>query len=217
MHWNEALYLYHLNRGGTCLGPWSEAWHSQLMLEHGGQPLVVRGESIPSGRSYYQLARAILPLELEQPYRLTVSKRSPLNRGVNLVLGREDFGYPELSQTRRIRSENIPFTKQILRHLELRQALEQCPAFALSVSPASPGLGLAHVLEVHGDMRNLGNNVGDNFSGDSAFSFGLSRQEAQERLDAGAYDIGEFQASLDGLIALARATWDALTRWPMQQ
>lgn len=140
MHWNEALYLFHLNRGGTCLGPWEEKWHSQLLLEHKGQPLVIRGESIPSGRSDNLLARAILPLELEQPYQLTVSTRSPLNRGVNLVLGREDFGYPEISQTRRIRTDHVPFTRQVLRDLVLRQALERCPGLALSVCSAVPAL-----------------------------------------------------------------------------
>ncbi|MGE4275836.1 MAG: hypothetical protein AB7E30_01515 [Lawsonibacter sp.] len=216
MHWNEALYLYHLNRGGTCLGPWEGNWYSQLLLDHKGQPLVIRGESISNGRIDTLLARAILPLELEHPYQLTISRRSPLNRGVNLVLGREDFGYSELSQTRRIRSENIPFTKQVLRHLELRQALEQCPTFALSVSPATAGLGRAHMLEVHGNMSAFGNGVGDSLSDSgSAFPFGLTREELQQYVDAGEYDIGEFQARLDGMIALAVAACDALTSWPM--
>ena len=215
MHWNEALYLYHLNRGGTCLGPWDGKWYSQLLLEHKGQPLVIRGEAIPSGNSYTLLARSLLSLELEQPYQLTVSKRSLLNRGVNLVMAREDFGYPEISQTRRIRTDHIPFTRQVLRDLELRQALEQCPALALSVSSATPGLGRAHILEVHGNMSNLGDNVGNQYSDDSAFPSGLSRDEVQQYIDTGRYDIREFQASLDGMIALAVAARDALTRWPI--
>lgn len=216
MHWNEALYLYHLNRGGTYLGPLEGEWHSQLLLEHKGQPLVIRGESIPSGRSYNLLARAFLPLELEHPYQLTVSRRSPLNRGVNLVLGQEDFGYPEISQTRRIRTNHVPFTRQALRDLTLRQALERCPRLGLSVCPAVPALGRAHVLEVHGSMSAFGNGVGNSLlDSSSAFPIGLTREELQLFIDAGRYDIGEFQANLDGMIALAMAARDALTNWPM--
>lgn len=215
MHWNEALYLYHLNRGGTFLGPWGGKWYSQLMLEHKGQPLVIRGESIPGDRSDSMLTRAFLPLELEQPYQLTVSRHSLLNRGVNLVMAREDFGYPEISQTRRIRTDHIPFTRQVLRDLELRQALERCPDLALSVYPAVPALGRAHVLDVHGTVSALDSGVSSDFFDSISFSLDLSRDELQQYIDTGRYDIGEFQANLDKMIALTVAARDALNRWPI--
>ncbi|MEA4933128.1 MAG: hypothetical protein VB071_06015, partial [Lawsonibacter sp.] len=101
------------------------------------------------------------------------------------------------------------------RDLDLRQALERYPGFALAVYPAAPTLGRDHVLDVHGSTSALGSGDGNDCSDSGTSLFGMTRQELQQYIDAGKYDIGEFQASLDGMIALASAASDALTSWPM--
>ena len=210
MGWNENLYVYHLERGGTYLGPWDGEWRSQLQLEYQGAPLVVRKEEIPVGRDIVkELVRVFTPLTLERPYELAISATHVLNRALGLVRSGEDFGCPQLSQTRRIRTNEAAFTTQVLRSADLRRRLEQCPKHALSVRWTFDGRDGAHVLETHMDMY-------DTHETTAAVDW-LGQEQARQaqRVAQRKYQPEEFGQELDRLVELAKTARDALTAWRM--
>lgn len=153
--WNRDLYIYHLLRGGDYSGAWNSEWTAQLRLDRGGVPICIRGDLERAGRYNDRLmVRVVARLELEQHYRLTISSQSKVNVGLNL-LQKEDFGCPELSRERRIRTTQEQFTAQALRDGAWRESLNRCPECSLEVRSVLPGQGGVHVAALSVDEAKL--------------------------------------------------------------
>lgn len=153
MSWNESLYQYHKARGGQFLA--GEADDGLLILTWKDRPLAVDLSMVTGGRSgAFSYVRARVPVTLARPYELTIGAEKALSGGVNTVLKSvsgiagysTDFGCPEVTKKRLIRTENIPFTKLVLGSLELRNALLACPEDKVEVRPG-PGGG-PHLITV---------------------------------------------------------------------
>ena len=153
MSWNESLYQYHKARGGQFLA--GEADDGLLILTWKDRPLAVDLSMVTGGRSgAFSYVRARVPVTLAKPYELTIGAEKALSGGVNTVLKSvsgiagysTDFGCPEVTKKRLIRTENIPFTKLALGSLELRNALLACPEDKVEVRPG-PGGG-PHLITV---------------------------------------------------------------------
>ena len=118
MSWSECLYQYHKKYGGQLLAGGDE--DALLVLTWKDRPLAVDlSHYVSSGRggvSSAYFVRARVPVTLGKPYKLTVGAEKKLSGGVNAVLKMvpevagfsADFGYPEVTQKRLIRTENVP-------------------------------------------------------------------------------------------------------------
>ena len=210
--WNRDLYVYHLLRGGEYTGSWNADWIAQLRMDWDGVPILIRGDLERTGKYTDQIrVRVIVPLELEKYYKLTVSKRSMVNVGLNL-LQKEDFGCPELSRERRIRTNEEAFTAQALQDAAWKESLTGCPDCALEVRPVLPGQGGEHTLMVsitENDLTGFG-------------ALPISYQDDPEKLQQMFRD-GETKEledsltvrNLDAAVELAKRTVRALRLWRM--
>lgn len=214
MSWNQYLYQYHKKYGGQFLA--GEIDDGLLVLPFKDRPLVVTLSHAGDGRGrsvHYVQAR--IPVTLAKPYRLTVGAEKKLSGGVNTVLRAvpslpggnllpADFGFPEVTKKRLIRSDNHPFTKLVLGSLELRNALLASPKEELRVRPG-PRDGRLHLITI-----TTGSTVG---GGDSDWYLWpdtfAPEEERLQRIEA------EFFPRLDRFLDLARAACSALTQWPM--
>ena len=145
-----------------------------------------------------------------------------LSGGVNTVLKSvsgiagysTDFGCPEVTKRRLIRTENVPFTKLVLGSLELRSALLACPEDKMEVRPG-PGGG-PHLITVTtaAAVSGLSGDGGGWYlgsRGEYITVFGTEEEKAQE-----ARQVEEkFFPRMDRFLELARAAYNAVTQWPM--
>lgn len=212
MSWNECLYQYHKKYGGQLLA--GEEENGLLVLSCRDQPLAVDLYQVSGRSGTFSYVRARIPLTLAKPYKLTIGGEKVLSGGVNTVLkavpglpGHEllpaDFGFPEVTKKRLIRSDNHPFTKLVLGSLDLRNALLASPREELRVRPG-PGDGGLHLITV------TTSNTVD--SGDSDWYLWpntLTPEERLQRIEA------EFFPRLDRFLELVRAAYGAVTQWPM--
>ena len=222
MSWNESLYQYHKARGGQFLA--GEADDGLLILTWKDRPLAVDLSMVTGGRSgTFSYVRARVPVALARPYELTIGAEKALSGGVNTVLKSvsgiagysTDFGCPEVTKKRLIRTENIPFTKLVLGSLELRNALLACPEDKVEVrsGPGDEGLHLITVTTAAA-VNSLSNNSGDWYLGSgSEYTeiYGSEEDKAKEsrRVEE------EFFPRMDRFLALTRAVYSAVTQWPM--
>lgn len=216
MFWNKCLYQYHKKYGGSFLG--GEEDNGLLILTWKDRALAVDLYRISGryGTSNYVQAR--IPVTLAKPYKLTVGAEKALSGGVNTVLKAvpglpdhavlpADFGFPEVTKRRLIRSDNHPFTKLVLGSLDLRNALQACPGERLEVRPG-PGEEGLHLITVT-TAANVNNS--DWYLGEYEFSL-LSEEErvrVDQRIEA------EFFPKMDRFLDLARAACGAVTQWAM--
>ena len=196
MSWNESLYQYHKARGGQFLA--GEADDGLLILTWKDRPLAVDLSIVTGGRSgAFSYVRARVPVTLAKPYELTIGAEKALSGGVNTVLKSvsgiagysTDFGCPEVTKKRLIRTENIPFTKLALGSLELRNAL-----LAAAVS-------------------GLSGDGGGWYLGSREYIAGFATEEEQAREARQVEE--EFFPRMDRFLELARAAYNAVTQWPM--
>ena len=222
MSWNESLYQYHKARGGQFLA--GEADDGLLILTWKDRPLAVDLSMVTGGRSgTFSYVRARVPVTLAKPYELTIGAEKALSGGVNTVLKAVpgvagysvDFGCPEVTKKRLIRTENVPFTKLVLGSLELRNALLACPEDKVEVrsGPGDEGLHLITVTTAAA-VNSLSNNSGDWYLGSgSEYTeiYGSEEDKAKEsrRVEE------EFFPRMDRFLALTRAVYSAVTQWPM--
>lgn len=219
MSWNEYLYQYHKKSGGQFLA--GESDDGLLILPWRDRPLAADLAIVDGGRgSTWAHPRARVPVTLAKPFKLTIGAEKKTSARVNSVLKAvpglpensflpADFGYPEVTKKRLIRSDNTPFTKLALGSLELRNALLACPEDRITLRPGPGGEGLhlitvttgAALYSVSGDSG--GWNLGD--SDDWLYG----SEETRER------NMAEFFARMDRFLDLARAVCDAVTRWPI--
>ena len=225
MSWSECLYQYHKKYGGQLLAGGDE--DALLVLTWKDRPLAVDlSHYVSSGRggvSSAYFVRARVPVTLGKPYKLTVGAEKKLSGGVNAVLKMvpevagfsADFGYPEVTQKRLIRTENVPFTKLVLGSLDLRSALLACPRDRVEVRPG-PGEEGLHLITVSTEAALNAGLEDDNgwylgTNGSYTEIYGSEEEKAKQarRVEE------EFFPRLDRLLDLARAAYNAVTQWPM--
>lgn len=220
MSWSEYLYYYHQKVGGQFLG--DSVSDGELILTYRDQPLVVRNVDVSQGRYTGHVIRARTVVALEKPYRLSIGGKGHLSAGVNVALNvldrgldripkapdvGGDYGFPEVTRDRLIRTNNRPFTKQVLGNLELRNALLAMPRASLTVEKGPAGSDL-HLVEVTaGDPDAAGGNW---TTGDDVYFGEITDWEARRRQAEEA-----FFPQMDRLVELVKAAQNALTAWRM--
>lgn len=222
MSWNECLYQYHKKNGGQLLA--GEDDDGLLVFTWKDRPLAVDLSINTGGRgSTFSYVRARIPVILAKPYELTVGAEKALSGGVNAVLKvvpevagySADFGYPEVTKKRLIRTENVPFTKLVLGSLDFRNALLACPGEKVEVRPG-PGEEGLHLITVTtaSALYSLGGDGGGWYlgtGGEYTEIYGSEEDRAREsrRVEE------EFFPRMDRFLDLARAAYNAVTQWPM--
>lgn len=221
MSWNDCLCVYHKKRGGRILA--GEEDDGLLLLTFKDRPLAVDLSTVSGGRSgSFHYVRARIPVTLARPYRLTIGPEKMLSGGINAVLKAvpglpesavlpSDFGFPEVTKKRLIRTDNQPFTKLVLGSLDLRNALLACPEDRVEVRPG-PGEEGLHLITV------TTSSALNTFSGDGGgwYLADVSFTAVQEVKDQAVQRMEEeFFPRMDRFLDLARAAYDAVTQWPM--
>lgn len=220
MSWNTCLYAYHKKVGGLFLA--GEEDDGELILTYREQPLSIRLETVAAGRTTAYMVKARTAVRLEKPYTLRIGSKSHMSTGVNTVLGvldlgleklpkgldlREDYGYPEFTRDRIIRTNNRPFTKRVLSGLELRNALDASPRDKLAVTPG-PGPDGLHLVEITAQDPNVAGNdwplCGYDWS-DTQPAWDEFFRRAEE----------EFFPRVELLLALVKTARDAVMTWRM--
>ncbi len=220
MSWNECLYRYHKKHGGRLLA--GEEDDGLLMLTWKDRPLAVDLSVVNGGRgSTFFYVRARIPVTLGKPCKLTIGPERRVSGGVNAVLKTvpgvagysADFGYPEVTKNRLIRTENVPFTKLVLGSLEFRNALLACPSEKVEIrpGPGEEGLHLITVTTAHAIYSGDGGGWYLGTRGEYTAIYGSEEEQAREarRVEE------EFFPRMDRFLDLARAAYDAVTQWPM--
>ena len=218
MSWNDYLFWYAQDRGGTYFGRHSESYEGALLLEDSKGPILICTKVTYSGRyGTYRDVSAAARVELERPYTLHIKKQSALRGGVNTVLnglergaqvlGRKadltpDYGAPELADGRGIKTSEPEFTRWVLQSRELKELLTAWPDFRLQVGPTGP-VGGAHLVEARVTLEQ------DEMADTLLDQFG-TEQDGRAN-----YQASGFQEQLDALVELAKAARDAVTAWPM--
>jgi len=215
MSWSECLYQYHKKYGGQLLAGGDE--DALLVLTWKDRPLAVDlSHYVSSGRggvSSAYFVRARVPVTLGKPCKLTIGAEKKLSGGVNAVLKMvpevagfsADFGYPEVTQKRLIRTENVPFTKLVLSSLELRTALLACPGEKVEVLPGPGGEGL-HLIAVTTDAS---------LAQSDWYTAEYPALTEEEKAETARRAEEEFFPRMDRFLDLARAAYNAVTQWPM--
>ena len=222
MSWNECLYQYHKKNGGQFLA--GEVDDGLLVFSWKDRPLAVDVAMEGGGRyGPCPYVRARVPVTLAKPYELTVGAEKTLSGGVNAILKvtsdvggySADFGYPEVTKKRLIRTENVPFTKLVLGSLEFRNALLACPGEKVEVRPG-PGEEGLHLITVTtaSALYSFGGDSGGWYlgtGGEYTEIYGSEEDRAREarRVEE------EFFPRMDRFLDLARAAYNAVTQWPV--
>lgn len=214
MSWNQYLYLYHQQVGGAFMGTLDEETDAALLLEHHGGPMLVYCPTEVNGRYSANSIRVRLNVRLEQPYQLRIRRKTTFSRGVNTVLqvvdlGLEklpggldlyqDYGFPEITQGRFVRTNNPTFTHVVLRDLQLRNSLLASPLDGVSVLP-SPGTDGLHLVEARSDVSAT--------FGDWNLDSGLEDVPVEQ-------DLQVFFTRLERLLAVAQSTQAAVLAYRM--
>lgn len=197
-----------------------------LVLTWKDRPLAVDLAMVTSGRSStFSFVRARIPVILAKPCNLTIGAEKKLSGGVNTVLKAvpglpshaalpADFGFPEVTKKRLIRSDNHPFTKLVLGSLELRNALAACPGEKVELRPG-PGEEGLHLITVTTASAVNGGMFGDE-SWYLADDYDMLNSDRQAETDRIARKIEkEFFPRMDRFLNLCRAAWNAVTQWPI--
>lgn len=219
MSWNENLYRYHQKAGGQFLGSREADWDGELLLTYKDGPLVVRTVSEAQGRYSTCSIRVRLTIQLEQPYKLRIHPQSAAAAGVNTVLGfldrgveklpigldlHRDYGCPDVTRGRAIRTNNPDFTQTVFQDLALRNQLLASPQDGIVVLPG-PGEEGLHLVECYSYPSALNS---DWDLGDSDWMDPQQQQDAALREES-------FSLRLDRLIDLTRAAAGAVNAWRM--
>ena len=222
MSWNDCLFWYAQEWGGTYFGLRDGTEDGTLLLEDPKGPILLSAQY--RSQSQYKVfwnisAAAVVPLE--RPYSLRIKAQSSLREGVNTVLdgldrgarilGKKtdlspDYGAPELADDRGIKTNEPEFTRWVLQSRELRAVLDANPNFWFQVGPTGPE-GQDHLVEARTPLdshMDLQEEPLDRYGR----SLGWERQKAY-------YRNSSFPKQLDALVELAKAARDAVTAWPM--
>ena len=245
MSWNDCLYSYYTQRGGTYFGSdGAEFDGGTLLLEDRRGPMLIRTQYHPSaGRGYSEFFQVRLVVRLERPYRLRIGPKRGMSQGVNMVLGAldaglsflpsgpdfyEDYGCPEVTRGRLIRTSDRVFTQMVFRDLELRRHLLEGGPNRVEILPLAPGETLHQVMAYIENGLTCDWQLGSGAPmpqpeaehGSCTVADGFSRADgAYPESGKGALEESFYQCNfvqrLDGLVALAQAAGDAVTAYRM--
>lgn len=219
MSWNECLYLYHKKHGGQFLA--GETDDAVLVLPWKDRFLAVDLFQASGQYGPFPHPQVRVPVTLGKPYKLTVGAEKKSSAGVNAVLKAvpglsggailpADFGFPEVTKKRLIRSDNHPFTKLALGSLDFRNALLACPDDKVEVCPG-PGEEGLHLISVVTETI-LDRPGSDWYVGEYSPSV---RAAGEEREQAAREAEEQFFPRMDRFLDLARAAYNAVTQWAM--
>lgn len=218
MSWNECLYHYHRKHGGSFLGgPGDDAL---LILSWKDRPLAVDLYRVSGRGGFVSYVQARIPVTLAKPYKLTLGAEKTLSGGMNAVLKAvpglpdhnllpADFGFPEVTKKRLIRSDNHAFTKLALGSLEFRNALLACPMEKVEVRPGPGEEGLHLIAVTTGTPVSGGASDWYLWPSGDPYAISTGAEEKIQRIEA------EFFPRMDRFLDLVRAAYNALTQWPM--
>lgn len=218
MSWNDCLFWYAQEWGGTYFGLRDGTEDGTLLLEDPKGPILLSAQY--RSQSQYEVfwnisAAAVVPLE--RPYSLRIKAQSSLREGVNTVLegldrgarmlGRKsglyrDYGAPEVADDRSIKTDEPEFTRWVLQSRELKVLLADHPDFEVQVGPMGPE-GLDHLVSALVSLNDLPT-VERDWLEDARWADLKTR-----------YQQSGFREQLDALVELAKAARDAVTAWPM--
>ena len=151
MSWNDCLFWYAQERGGTYFGLRDGTEDGTLLLEDPKGPILLSAQY--RSQSQYEVfwnISAAAVVSLERPYSLRIKAQSSLREGVNTVLegldrgarmlGRKsglyrDYGAPEIADDRSIKTDEPEFTRWVLQSRELKVLLADHPDFEVQVGP----------------------------------------------------------------------------------
>lgn len=232
MSWNNRLYFYAKKKDAVYLGGMDgrkNLWtgiDGVVLLEHKGQPVLVRCQKYSTRNNYEQQVQVQLNCTLERPYFLRIETKNSLSKGINTVLGQldkgvkllskevdlyRDYGFPEVTMGRSIKTDDEEFTQMVLRDLELRTTLLKNPTYGLRVEPNVPKWvdGGSHCITAYCRVADgLSSSAGwdeEDFDDD----WGTPEQHLK-RMDS-----EKFTQKLDALVELAKAAYGALLTWRM--
>ena len=224
MSWNAQLYFYAQKRNGTYLGRMNgkfgltdEAYlqHDGVaVLEHKGAPLLIKSWSDMDRYGTRRGVQVQLNCELERPYSCNISRKNTLRKGLGIILPGKDkeYGFPEVTTGRSIKTDDKEFTKMVLRDLELRNLLTKNLDYGLDIEPNAPKCvgGGGHCItawcrldswtvetDLKWDIVDLDDDWG-------------TPEQVRARLDS-----EQFAQKLDALVELAKAAHGALLAWRM--
>jgi len=151
-NWNLYFAGYQKSRGGTYFGSDRERYDCQLVLTQGEKaPILVYVDSEPAGRSFNINIVARTSVQLNGEYNLRLSGGSAVVGGVKglagMLGGGNDYGYPEVTKTRSVATNNKAFTKQVLGDLDFRNALMTQKKVYVEIRPTHQGDGW-HMVEI---------------------------------------------------------------------
>ncbi len=224
MSWNDQLYLYTQKRGGVYLGRMEskrgqsdEAYMQHggaAVLEHKGAPLLIKSWSDVDRNGIRRGVQVQLNCRLERPYSCSITRKSALRKGLSGILGKKDndYGLPEVTAGRSIKTDDREFTKMVLRDMELRNLLMNNPDYGLDIEPNAPGFvgGGGHCITAWCRLDGgTGATVPEWDIVDLDSDWGTPEQ-LRQRLDSEV-----FAKKLDQLVALAKAAHDAALTWRM--
>lgn len=219
INWNRLLARYQMERGGHFFGGSTNDCDSHLLLpQEERHPLLVWFDTDPSGRYSVRTLKARTMVQLDGKYELYIRSRTVVSKGVAGLMGavgKQDFGYPEVTRGRFITTNNKPFTKQVLGDLELRNSLQRREKEYLHIEPGPQGDGW-HVVEIGADSF-------EGMTKDSSVwvpeavrrteSILFMSEEEQEVLWKAASE--HFNLQMDEFLTFLRAAQRAVTTWRM--
>ena len=219
MSWNDCLYWYAQERGGRFYALQEEENDGVLLLDTPKGELLLSAKLRWAGKNGVSWdASAALKLTLERPYRLRIRTQSALWEGVHTVLGGldrgvkrlgrsaglyRDYGAPEITGDRGIKTNEPDFTHWVFQSQELRRALKAQPDFALQIGPVGPDR-LEHLVNARTALQGGGLTVVDGWM-----------EEGGTKALRRRWEESGFSRQIDALAELAQIAWDAASAWPM--
>ena len=218
MSWNECLYHYYKTHGGSFLAGQDD--DALLVLTWKDRPLAVDLYRVSGRYGTSDYVQARIPVTLGRPYQLTIGPERRLSGGVNTVLKTVpglpdhnllpgDFGFPEVTKKRLIRSDDHDFTKLVLGNLDFRNALLACPMERLEVRPGPGDEGLHLITVTTGTTASSATSDWYLWPSGDPYSISTGEEERVRRIET------EFFPRLDRFLDLIRAAYSAVTQWPM--
>lgn len=225
MNWNGYLYQYGKEHGGQYFATGQENsffsavdWNNCLLMEYRDAPMLINCKIIPGGRyADGHTAQVLLRCGLDHPYTLQIHAASIARQGIHGVLKKigksaqrlgadvyEDYGCPDITDTRKVKTNNPEFTRMVFRDSVLRELLLSNPKFGVSVGPIAPGNPEEplHAVMAWCELDTLNS---DDWGLEGARTYASQEEQAQFAQI--------FFQKLDALIALTKAVHSAVTAW----
>lgn len=214
MSWNSCLYAYAQKRGGEYWGTAKDRWDGLLHTDYQGEPLLIRAVATGVGRyeAFYSLSAAF-QITLERSFTCKITREKTVVQGAKTALSQvkrlapqlpfgEDYGCPEISGKRIIKTSDKPFTKRVLSSIDLRQDLLDMPPCGIVIAPLGPDSRYHQVSAMIDQDKTY------QFLSLGAEAVSLTPEELQQVSE-------DFESGLDKLIRLAWSARKAATAWPM--